>query len=197
MENKMFEIITGRTAVRTYQEPDCFELSGEDFFLELPGLGRCEVHVKRHVLSFCGKEYDYHCVKCEDAAYLLGFDGKALYYDAESKKAVLADGKDLFVSEPDAGENALLRWEVNLTFAAGYTLLCRFGAETLAIGEDSFPVRYARLTDDLYFVQADTPDGCLVMVLDIARFLMVGALNGALTLGGYLEIPKEPPKPAQ
>ena len=197
MENKMLELITGRTEVRTYQEPDCFELSGEEFQVRLLGLGFCEMKVKLHTLSFCGREYDYHCVKCEDAAYLLGFDGKTLYYDADSKKAVLADGDKLYLSDEDAGENGLVNWETNLTFAAGHTLLCRFDEKEITVGGSKWPARYVKLTDDLYFVKADTADGCMVMVLDIARFLMVGGLNGALKMGGYIEIPKEPPKPAQ
>lgn len=197
MENNTFEIITGRTDVRTYQEPDCYELSGEEFQVNLLGLGLCEMKVKRHTLSFCGREYDYHCVKCEDAAYLLAFNGKFLFYDAETGKAVLADGEKLYVSEEDAGENGLKNWEVNLTFAAFHTALCRFDEKELTIGENKWPARYVKLTDDLYFVKADTADGCLVMVLDIARFLMVGGLKDNLRMGGYLEIPKEPPKPAE
>lgn len=191
MDKNVFEIITGRGNVRTYREPDCYELNGLDFQVDLKGLGLCALHIKDHTLSFCGRETDYRCVKCEDASYLLGFDGKTLFLNAGTGEAVLADGEKLYTNAENA-ENPLLGWENNITFAAGWTLMCRFEEKELTIGEYTWPVQYVTLADSLHFVKADTQDGCLVLLLDTARFLMVGGLNGVLDMGGCLEIPKEP-----
>jgi hypothetical protein len=170
-----------------------FELAGKAFVFGFVTKDDCKLAFDGTTLEHNGKKYDYTCVKCEDKAYLVGFDGKSLFIDTAANRAVLVSGDKLLVSgaEDDKEKSALTEelagWKTSLCFAPGLSVTCEFGKGTISYEGGKLDTECVKVRDAMYIVKAATADGSLTLVLDTSRFLFYGFLDGKTGVGGYIE----------
>ena len=187
--DKFVSLVAGEIDKRPYSAPPCFELVGKRFSVDFIDRGLCELVVNEETLEFCGESFDYSCVKCKEDVYLLGFGGGCLVLDISSGAAVLIDGSGTFFSKTgNVGYTTDLEgWKCRACFRPGLELDFQLEEESIICGEDKRDVDYISVDDSLYIVSANTTDGIVTIVIDLARFLFYGSIADRLILGGYIE----------
>ena len=115
------------------------------------------------------------CVKCEEDLFLVLSAGSAFVYDAAACAAVKAAD----AAQEPCGDLDL--WQAELHPAQGKTLLCGFAEGKLWFADEAIPAPVRKIRERLYLVDA----GELCLVIDTARFLFYGALDGHF-LGGNI-----------
>ena len=110
------------------------------------------------------------CIKCEEDLFLVQAKDDVLLYDAQKEKAVEGEA---------CGELDL--WCAELHFAQGKTFPCGFGEGKLWFEDEAVEAPVMKIRERLYLVNA----GALTLVLDTARFLFYGSLDGKF-LGGNI-----------
>jgi len=186
-KDKFISLIMGNGDFRPYGTPNCFELASEDFALNF---GSTVCRFGEDTITLDGKSYGYTCAKCDDNTYLVGFDKGAIFLDkATGCAALYVDGKLQLcgLSESEASAAKLAGCTARLNFAQGVAVVCKFGEKDIKFDGGSIAVESGKLGEDVYFVGADTEDGCVALLFNTARFQFCGYLAGEKdALGGYL-----------
>ena len=134
------------------------------------GSGYCpplSLELEGKTLPF-GNAADY--IKCEEDLFLVHAEGAAQVYDAALDKVVTGEA----CAELDG-------WCAELHFAQGRTFACGFGAGKLWFEDEAIDAPVQKIRERLYLVEA----GALTLVIDTARFLFYGSLDGHF-LGGNI-----------
>lgn len=185
---EMIRSIAGLSGTVPYFGSLSFELAGRSFEAEIPGLGKKNLKAEKKTLIFDGKESEYRAVKVGDELFLVGFDGRMMLFCAACRKTVFCD-RALYASPVD--DNILIGWETEMHFAAHVDCTAEFAENEVKLNGEAFPAEYAKMNDDLYAVRLQTEEGDLLLVLDLARFLIYGGINGHICIGGCIEVPEE------
>ena len=109
-------------------------------------------------------------IKCEEDLFLVEAASAVLVYDVQAGKTVQGEAS----ADLDG-------WCAEMHFAQGKTFPCGFGEGKLWYEDEAIPAPVYKLRERLYLVQA----GVLTLVIDTARFLFYGSLDGRF-LGGNI-----------
>lgn len=186
----LIQKITGKTAARPYHLPASFELVGHTFCLDLPEMGDLTLNFEKDRLLYNGKEAAYRAVKCEEDLFLIGFGRFLLLLDTKNTCAVFTNGRNCWSNFPEK-ENPLPGFETVLRFGAEMRYPCIFEKDAITLDKNRFPARYLPYSDHQCLLLLETPVGGLLLIVDTARFLLYGGMDGDPCIGGCVRVEME------